>query len=121
MELRQLLSPLLAAVLLTVPGNPSAGGAGADEAPPPRPATGEESAYRKDILPFLKAHCFACHGNGKAKAELSFDKFTDDTSVLADIVEVHVANRDLRSVNVLTPPRPTGLREEAAGGAEPDR
>ena len=42
------------------------------------------SAYQKDVLPFLKQHCFACHGNGKAKADLSFDKYTDDASVVAD-------------------------------------
>ena len=44
----------------------------------------EPSAYQKDVLPFLKQHCFACHGNGKAKADLSFDKYTDDASVVAD-------------------------------------
>jgi len=42
------------------------------------------STYQKDILPFLKTHCFACHGNGKAKAQLSFDKYKDDASVLND-------------------------------------
>ena len=52
---------------------------------PPRPVTTENPAtYQKDVLPFLKAHCFACHGDGKAKADLSFDKYTDDASVLAD-------------------------------------
>src|SRR5438552_234311 len=89
MELRHLLPPLLTA-LLAVSGNPPAGGKSADEAPPPRPVagkepgTGDEPTYQKDILPFLKAHCFACHGNGKAKADLSFDKYADDKSVLAD-------------------------------------
>src|SRR5262249_25050805 len=87
MKPRLLLPPLLAAVLLAVP--PSAGGMGVDEAPPPRPVSGKESAadgptFQKDVLPFLKTHCFACHGNGKAKADLSFDKYTDDKSVLAD-------------------------------------
>ena len=55
-------------------------------APPPRlKGDGENrSTYQKDVLPFLKAHCFNCHGNGKAKADLSFDKYTDDKSVLAD-------------------------------------
>jgi hypothetical protein len=40
--------------------------------------------YQTDVLPFLKAHCFTCHGNGKAKADLSFDKYTDDKSIVAD-------------------------------------
>jgi hypothetical protein len=42
------------------------------------------STYEKDILPFLKKHCFSCHGNGKAKADLSFDKFKDDKAVVLD-------------------------------------
>lgn len=40
--------------------------------------------YRAAILPFLSKHCFNCHGNGKSKADLSFDKFKDDLSVYAD-------------------------------------
>ena len=49
-------------------------------------ATGNpsESTYQKEILPFLKKHCFACHGDGKAKADLSFDKYKDDPSVFND-------------------------------------
>src|SRR3954467_4389690 len=43
-----------------------------------------EITFQKDVLPFLKQHCFACHGNGKKKADLSFDRFTDDQSVLKD-------------------------------------
>jgi hypothetical protein len=55
--------------------------AAAEEAQPAAPA---KSAYEKEILPFLKKYCFACHGNGKAKADLSFDKFKDDKSVYED-------------------------------------
>src|SRR5213596_2311464 len=66
--------PLLAALhALSAPA--------ADE---PAPAVEKASVYEKDILPFLKKHCFSCHGNGKAKADLSFDKFKDAKSVLAD-------------------------------------
>ena len=66
------------------------GAAGVRRAPatgdPPAAAKAEAVApgYRRDVLPFLKAHCFSCHGNGKAKAGLSFDKYTDDASVAAD-------------------------------------
>ena len=42
------------------------------------------SAFQREILPFLKKHCFACHGEGKVKADLSFVKFKDDDSVLAN-------------------------------------
>src|SRR5438105_15745965 len=48
------------------------------------PAGAKISIYQKDVLPFLRKYCFACHGNGKSKADLSFDKFKDDKSVLLD-------------------------------------
>ena len=44
----------------------------------------KQPTYQTDVLPFLKAHCFTCHGNGKTKADLSFDKYTDEKSMLAD-------------------------------------
>src|SRR4029077_5629837 len=50
----------------------------------PKSASGSVPSYTQDIVPFLKKHCFNCHGNGKAKADLSFDKFKDDKSVIAD-------------------------------------
>jgi hypothetical protein len=48
------------------------------------PADASKSTFQKEILPFLSKHCFSCHGNGKAKSGLSFDKFKDDKSVLED-------------------------------------
>jgi hypothetical protein len=77
-------------VVLAVLGGLSASGTGTDDPPLPRPASGkgpgtaDESVYQKDILPFLKTHCFTCHGSGKAKADLSFGKYTDDKSLLPD-------------------------------------
>src|SRR4051812_45338457 len=55
-------------------------------APPPgaKGAGGTDPSYQTDVLPFLKRHCFACHGDGKKKADLSFDKYTDDASLAAD-------------------------------------
>jgi mono/diheme cytochrome c family protein len=47
-------------------------------------ARADDVAYQKDILPFLTKHCFTCHGNGKAKADLSFDRYKDNPSVLND-------------------------------------
>ncbi|HEY8747766.1 MAG TPA: DUF1592 domain-containing protein [Tepidisphaeraceae bacterium] len=41
-------------------------------------------SYQGQILPYLTKHCFACHGNGKSKADLSFDQFKDDLSVYSD-------------------------------------
>jgi mono/diheme cytochrome c family protein len=42
------------------------------------------ATYAKNVLPFLTKHCFACHGNGKKKGGMSFDKYKDDESVLKD-------------------------------------
>ncbi|VTR94475.1 Uncharacterized protein OS=Singulisphaera acidiphila (strain ATCC BAA-1392 / DSM 18658 / VKM B-2454 / MOB10) GN=Sinac_5962 PE=4 SV=1: Cytochrome_CBB3: PSD3: PSD5: PSD4: PSCyt3: PSD2 [Gemmata massiliana] len=57
--------------------------------PASAPAKGSDAkpaAYQKDVLPFLKAHCLDCHGagKGKPKADLSFAKYTDDASLVAD-------------------------------------
>ncbi len=89
MEVRYLLTLvlLLAGLLINFGDRPVLWSADPPAAPPPRVKGTDElshSTYQKELLPFLKAHCFACHGNGKAKAELSFDKFTDDASVLKD-------------------------------------
>src|SRR5262245_19182627 len=42
--------------------------------------------FTKDVLPFLKAHCFHCHGteDGKNKADLTLSKYTDDLSIQQD-------------------------------------
>ncbi len=50
--------------------------AGANEA-----LAGAETAFKNDIVPFLSANCFACHGNGKAKGDLSLDSFKDAKSM----------------------------------------
>src|SRR5262245_6712338 len=49
----------------------------AEKAPP---------TFTKDVLPFLKAHCFHCHGteDGKNKADLTLNKYTDDLSLQQD-------------------------------------
>lgn len=84
MDLRRLFpSLLLPLVLIAVPGGPSAvRSADRPLAPPPRPKA--PSTYQTDVLPFLKAHCYSCHSGAKVKADLSFDKYTDDASVAAD-------------------------------------
>src|SRR5436190_6719296 len=49
-----------------------------DEAVPP--------TFAKDVLPILKVHCFHCHRpeDGKDKADLTLNKYTDDLSVQQD-------------------------------------
>src|SRR5262249_20715570 len=60
----------------------------ADDAALPEPADDAANGptYARDVLPFLKAHCFHCHGDaaGKNKADLALDKFNDDLSVQQD-------------------------------------
>jgi hypothetical protein len=41
-------------------------------------------SYASKVLPFLKKHCFSCHGEGKKKGGVSFDKYKDDESLLKD-------------------------------------
>src|SRR5438876_9056474 len=40
--------------------------------------------FAKDVVPFLTKHCFACHGNGKRRADLALDKYADDAAVQTD-------------------------------------
>src|SRR5688572_794808 len=42
------------------------------------------ASFQGDILPFLKTHCFHCHGNGKSEADLVLDKYRDDESLIKD-------------------------------------
>jgi hypothetical protein len=51
----------------------------AEEVSQPQAAT-----FQADILPFLKAHCFHCHGGDKSEADLVLDKYDSDESLLKD-------------------------------------
>ncbi len=76
--------------------------------PPVRSADppANEPTYQKDVLPFLKAHCFHCHGNGKKKADLSFDRFTDDASVFNDRKTWDTVRHMLKTGEMPPPERP---------------
>jgi len=41
-------------------------------------------SYGKDLVPFLKKHCFSCHADGKKKGGMSFDKYKNDEDVQKD-------------------------------------
>jgi mono/diheme cytochrome c family protein len=97
-----LVPPGLLALCLAAPVSRSAD---PPEAPPPR-VVDTASAYQKDVLPFLKRHCFACHGNGKAKGELSFDKYVDDASVAADRKTWESVRQMLKAREMPPPERP---------------
>lgn len=73
-------------------------------------------SYQKTLLPFLKRHCFNCHGDGKAKAELSFDKYTDDASLVSDR-KVWDNVRHMLTAREMPPkerPQPTSAEVESA-------
>src|SRR5262249_37307455 len=50
----------------------------------PDGSTPSASSFQKDLLPFLKQHCYACHGNGKKRGELSLDSYRDELSLQKD-------------------------------------
>jgi mono/diheme cytochrome c family protein len=77
------------------------------------------AAYQKDIRPFLKTYCFACHGDGKAKAELSFDKYTDDASLIADRKVWDTVRHMLKTREMPPPekPQPKVAEAEAVSAA----
>src|ERR1044071_6289572 len=58
----------------------------ADDPAARKPDDKSPPTFAKDVLPFLKAHCFHCHGteDGKNKADLPLSKYTDDLSVQQD-------------------------------------
>src|SRR5687768_8917897 len=72
------------------------------------PPSAAPPSFAADILPFLKAHCFHCHGteDGNNKAELTLSKYADDLSVQQDRkVWDNVLNM-LRSGEMPPPERP---------------
>src|SRR5262245_45499814 len=79
-------TPILGLVILTLLAGRSVS-LRADE-PAARPPAGDEAPpnFARDVLPFLKAHCFHCHGrtDGKNEADLTLDRFKDDLSVQQD-------------------------------------
>ncbi len=48
------------------------------------PAEAPAVMFNQGILPFLKTHCFHCHGNGKNEADLELDQFKSDESVVKE-------------------------------------
>jgi cytochrome c553 len=48
-------------------------------------AVAMEQQFKTQIQPFLQAHCFKCHGNGKSKGDVTLDKFSSFASIQADL------------------------------------
>jgi hypothetical protein len=88
------------------------------------PTGGEDAAARfaKEVTPFLSKHCYACHGNGKRKADLALDAFRDEQAIQEnrDVLENVL---DMVRSGEMPPrprPRPKGAETEAALGALDD-
>ncbi len=57
------------------------------EEPPVRVDPAKEPSatrFEKDVVPFLTKHCFACHGGGKSKGDLTLDRYRDEQAILKD-------------------------------------
>ncbi|MGH7223767.1 MAG: DUF1587 domain-containing protein, partial [Gemmataceae bacterium] len=48
------------------------------------PVKTRQPTFTKDVVPFLTKHCYACHGNGKKRGELSLDKYKNDEALQKD-------------------------------------
>ena len=75
----------------------------AEDAPP-----AAKAEFVRDVLPFLKAHCYHCHGtaDGKNKADLALDQFTDDLGVQQDRKTWDTVLHMLRAGEMPPPERP---------------
>jgi len=79
----------------------------------------DHSAYQKDVLPFLKRHCFSCHSGAKVRAGLSLDKYTDDASLVPDRKVWDTVRHMLKAREMPPPerPQPKAAETEAASAA----
>jgi hypothetical protein len=115
MSLRHLLLGAFALTALSILRDPRSTGA-----PPAPPGTGEKQAtFATGVLPFLTKHCFACHGNGKKRGDLSLDGYRDDQAVQKDRKVWDNVVHMVRS-GAMPPkerPRPAVAEVEAALGA----
>ena len=58
-----------------------------DEPPalvPPAKKEAPATSFEKDVVPFLAKHCFACHGGGKKRGDLTLDTYRDEQAILKD-------------------------------------
>jgi hypothetical protein len=93
--------------------SPSAG------APLPPPAAAQDQAaarFTKDVVPFLTKHCFACHGNGKKRGDVSLEGYRDVQAVQKDRQVWENVLHMLRAGDMPPQerPRPTATEVEAA-------
>src|SRR5438094_159202 len=115
MKPRHLLPPLLAVVLLTVPRNPSAGGAGADEAP--RPNAGRvtirrlnRTEYNNTIRDLVGVDFHPAEDFPADDVGYGFDNIGDVLTVSPLLLEKYLSAAEAildRAITIADPPKPT--------------
>ncbi|MEX2176828.1 MAG: DUF1592 domain-containing protein [Pirellulaceae bacterium] len=94
-------------------GSLSAGETDKPAAPPAgRQADPSTATFAKDVLPFLQAHCYHCHGNGKHEAELTLDQYRDDASLQQNRKVWDNVLHMIRSGEMPPKPRPRPMADE---------
>jgi hypothetical protein len=73
------------------------------------------ASFSKDVVPFLIKHCYACHGNGKSKGDLTLDRFKDDESVVKNRKVWEDVQQMLRSGEMPPKERPRPAAAEIEG------
>src|SRR5262245_1139948 len=78
------------------------------------PSGAPKADFVRNVLPFLKTHCYHCHGtaDGKNKADLALDKFADDLSVQQDRKTWDTVLHMLRAGEMPPPERPRPPAED---------
>ncbi|QEL14972.1 DUF1592 domain-containing protein [Limnoglobus roseus] len=52
--------------------------------PPPAIPAASGPSFMGDVRPFLAKHCFSCHGNGKARGDVTLDAVKDEEALRKD-------------------------------------
>lgn len=69
----------------------------ADKKPDKKPAKAGSSAQVKEIQPFLRDYCYACHGNGKKKGGLTLDGLGDADATAGQVAVWEKVLRQVRA------------------------
>src|SRR3954447_2208667 len=109
----RLAIPLLSILVFTLGAT-----ARADEPATPKASNEKAPTFATEVLPFLKAHCFHCHGteDGKNKADLTLTKYQDDLSLQQDrkVWENVVHMLQSGETPPMEPPKPPAADIESA-------
>jgi hypothetical protein len=60
------------------------------------PTAAMEQRFKSEVQPFLQAHCYKCHGNGKSKGDVILDKFTSFASLQMDLETLQAIHDEIQ-------------------------